>query len=64
MLGEVTLLGTVEHCKNISSLVLCLERLLFLIRQINYVFSSPVWFECFVVAGGFLFRFFLQCAGA
>lgn len=64
VLEEVTLLGTVEHCKNISSLVLCLERLFFLITQINCVFSSPVWFECFVVAGGFLLRFFLQHAGA
>lgn len=65
VLGEVTLLGTVEHCKSISSLVLCLERLgFFPIMQINCVFSSPVWFECFVVAGGFLFRFFLQHAGA
>lgn len=58
VLEEVTLLRTVEHCKNIFSLGLCLERLFFLITQINCVFSSPVWFECFVVSGGFYLDFF------
>lgn len=53
VLEKVTLLGTVEHYKNISSLVLCLERLFFLITQINCMFLSLVRFECFVVAGGF-----------
>lgn len=64
VLEEVTLCsGNCEALQNVSSLVLCLERLFFLITQKNRVFSSPMWFRVFCYWGFFLFVF-LQHAGA